>query len=468
MSQAQTFLHRTELKALAQLALPILVAQLSFTAMGFIDTVMAGNYSEIDLAAIAVGSSISLPIMLFTQALLFSITAKAAPQWGAGKHSQAAFTFLSGLILGLFSSACLLGLLIAISKHLSFFDITAEIEAIASRYQFYIALSLPIIALYQAARSFIEATGKTRPIMFINVAGLLANIPLNYIFIYGKLGIPAMGGAGAGVGTLLAFSFMLVLFLSYIWMNVSCSKAVKSYCQEHFQSFTPLLKEAFSLLKLGLPIALTMLAEVSLFTVIALLIIPLGTLTIASHQIALNLSSQIFMLPYSQSVALTIRAGHLIGLSSTPKSSTSPLAVKHAIKTGLILATSLSLLSATFIVLFSTPLANIYTDNPDIIHLASGILIITAFYQIPDAIQINSSGALRAFHVVKKPLIFSLCAYWLIAMPLGYLLAYSEFIWPEPLGVKGFWIALVIGLGLNAIALSITLHKTLVKFLARA
>ncbi|MCK5881997.1 MAG: polysaccharide biosynthesis C-terminal domain-containing protein, partial [Sinobacterium sp.] len=182
-----------ELIKLTQLSVPILIAQLSFTAMGLIDTIMAGHYSEIDLAAIAIGTSITIPLLLFGQALLFSVTAKAAPHWGAKAYKKAGVNFKEGLLLALISGLPLLFSLLFLSTQLEKMGISHELAVIAKDYQFYIALSLPITGLYQASRSFIEATGQTRPIMVINLLGLLANIPLNYLFIYGFMGVPAMG-----------------------------------------------------------------------------------------------------------------------------------------------------------------------------------------------------------------------------------------------------------------------------------
>ncbi len=442
-----------ELKALIQLAVPILIAQLSFTAMGFIDTVMAGHYSEIDLAAIAIGTSLTIPLVLFGQAILFSVTAKAAPYWGAGDYLKAGHCFKEGIVLAIYSAAPLLCLLLLLAHNLENFGLSKELSSIAARYQFFIALSLPITGLYQASRSYIESTGQTRPMMVINLLGLLFNIPLNYVFIYGYAGFPPMGSAGCGLATLLVFAFMLIASWLFIKHNKTCQCGFDAVNPKPitFKEVARLSMGAFNLAKLGFPIALTMLAEVSLFTVIALLIAPLGTLMIASHQIALNVSSQLFMLPYSQATAMTIRVGHLMGEKN-----------KHhtlfAIKVGLGLGVCISILTASFVGLGSQLLAQIYTDNSDIILIASGLLTLAAIYQIPDAIQVISNGILRAFHCVKSPLVVSLCSYWLIALPTGYYLAFYH-VKNEPLGAAGFWQALILGLSLNAIGLAYLLHK---------
>lgn len=444
---------KDELLKLAHLAIPILIAQLSFTAMGFIDTVMAGRYSELDLAAIAIGTSITIPLALFGQAILFSVTAKSSPHWGAGDFHKSGKHFQEGIILALISSLPLLVLLLLVSTQLETFGISSELAKIAQEYQFYIALSLPITGLYQASRSFIESTGQTRPIMVINLLGLLVNIPLNYLFIYGFLGVEPMGSVGCGLATLLVFTAMLILSWVFIARNRVCQQAFNTQQAPAFtlQELPALLKGAFNLAKLGLPIAFTILAEVSLFTVIALLIAPLGIVIIASHQIALSITSQLFMLPYSQATALTIRVGHLLGQNNKTQA-------LHSIKVGLGFGVFLSVLTASFMYFSSQLLASIYTDNVEIIAIATGLLALAAVYQIPDAIQIISNGILRAFHCVKMPLAVSLFSYWLIALPTGYFLAYGPLA-SEPLGAKGFWIALIIGLSLNAIGLSVLLVK---------
>ena len=449
---------KQELKQLAALALPIFIAQISFTAMGFVDTVMAARFSDTDLAAIGIGSSISIPIMLFAQALLFSVTAKAAPFWGAGQYKSAGQIFYQGLVLAFFAGIALGLLLYAISTQLHWFNIDRALQPIAGGYQFYLALTMPVIALYQAARSFIETTGQTRPVMFINLSGLLINIPLNAIFIYGLLGAPRLGGIGCGVATLMSFTFMLFLQCVFIYNNHHCQQALKGHSFSDAIAMRPLL----SLLGLGLPIAMTMLLEVSLFTVITLLIAPFGIAAIASHQIALSLSSQIFMVPYSQATALTIHIGHLIG--EARQGIISKARVIFAIKIGLATALVISLCTSSLIILFNYELSSLYTKTPELMALAAALVIISAAYQIPDAIQVCCNGVLRAFHIVKKPLAMSLVAYWLIALPIGYLLAFYGINHLEPLETKGFWVALVIGLSLNALFLSFLLWQTIRRY----
>jgi len=487
---------KTELQALLQLALPILIAQIAFTAMGFVDTIMSGRYSEVDLAAIAMGTSITLPIIFFGQALLFSITAKAAPLWGQRRFQEAGDIFKHGCVLAICSSMPLIALLLWLSQNLDIFGMEAELADIAKHYQYFIAAALPITGLYQAARSFIEATGQTKPIMLVNITGLVANIPLNYLFIYGIdspwLSLSPMGSVGCGLATLLCFTLMLVGLLSFIRINHRCKRAFvttkqkqradKRAKQNQAYVLRPSVQGSLELLKLGFPIACTLTAEVSLFTAIALLIAPLGTVVIASHQVALSLSSQIYMIPYSQSAALSIRIGHLIGIGHKAHTA-------FTVKLGLAVSILLSILTATIVLISSEPIAKLFTDSEAIVAIAVGLLTLAAFYQIPDAIQVVSNGILRAFEQVRKPFFLSLIAYWLIALPLGYYLCYQPLqpllalitasnttdtlneTYPfiqSPLGIKGFWIALIVGLSINACFLSILLYQQVKHYLNKS
>ncbi|NRA41346.1 MAG: MATE family efflux transporter [Pseudomonadales bacterium] len=453
------------------LAMPIFIAQLSFMAMGFVDTLMAGRYAELDLAAVGFGSSITIPIMFFGQALLFSITAKAAPFWGSTHYYQAGRVLLNGILLAIISGILLAGLLLLIRQQLALFAVPAAVIEIAAEYQLYIAIALPITGLYQAFRAYIETTGQTTAIMLINLAGLLINIPLNVIFINGYFGAPEMGGAGCGLATLISFSLMLLLAALFVRNNHRCRQGfgqthahmTASSATTEFHSVK--LGNLVQLLKLGLPIAITMSLEVGLFTVITLLIAPLGVTAIASHQIALSLSSLIFMLPYSQATALTIYIGHMLG--EVKQGIVGKQVLTEAVQSGLIMAVVLSVLSSSMIMLFNYPLAGLYSDDQLLITAAASLVFISAIYQIPDAIQVCCNGILRAFEIVKRPVVFSFVAYWLIAVPCGYWLSFHGLgSLLEPLGTQGFWYALVLGLSLNAMALLLLLASSLKRYSA--
>lgn len=436
------FSYIKQWQALLHLAWPILAAQLSMTAMNFVDTIMAGNYANTDLAAVAIGGSIWLPTSLAAQSVLFSVTAIAAQHFGAKRLAEAGKALQQGLWLALASAMVMAGVIYVSSINLHWFGIEPELRRVTQGYLWFLCLAMPAATVYQALRAFIEASGRTRPIMVVNFLGLLANIPVNYIFIYGKFGMPELGGIGCGFATMMVFYLMAAGLAVYLLLSDLASVAFKKAW------VWPNWLWQKQLLKLGLPISLTMFAEVSIFAAIALIIAPLGINEVAGHQVALSFTSQTFMVPLSLSMALTIHIGHLLGAGKAD-------VAKFASKAGLVLAALLATLSSLFILGFSQTIASWYTDDATIIGIAVSLMFFAAIYQWPDALQVCAIGTLRAYKVTTAPLVIVLIAYWLITIPFGYSLGLTDKLASigSFMGAKGLWIALVVGLSFAAVLL---------------
>ena len=208
---------------------------------------------------------------------------------------------------------------------------------------------------------------------------------------------------------------------------------------------------ATQLIRLGLPIGLSLLVEASIFALIALFLAPLGALAVASHQITLNYSSLIFMIPLSISTAITIRVGHAIGKQRFDRARLISI-------TGLTLNSSIALVTALLTLIFAENIAEIYTHDPRVISIAVGLLSLNALYQFSDAFQVGAAAALRGYKDTRVPLLMVIFAYWVIGLPLGYSLALTDF-WGTPLGAKGFWISLIVGLSIAAVLLGTRLRK---------
>lgn len=422
-----------------RLAWPILIAQLSLTAMGFVDTVMAGHYGKLDLAAIAVGSSLWLPALLFTEAVLMAITPIVAQARGRRDDEEVARAIRQGLWLALMTGLTVATMLLCAISLLQWMQIDTGMFPIAQRYLEWVACGIPCAAVYRAMRSFVEGHGQTIPVMLVNLTGLLANIPLNYWFIYGGFGVPAQGGAGCGMATALVMLLMAVIFSVYLFFG-PLRVSVRSV-----SGWLPQWSMLRVLLAIGLPMGLAMFAEVSIFAVLALLIAPLGADSVAAHQIALNLSAQTFMLPFSLSIALSIRIAYLLGKGDGQQ-------VRVCVRTGLSMALLSASLTAGFITLASPLIARFYTNDVAVQQLALALLVYAAVFQLPDALQACSAGILRGFKVTRTPMLYMLMAYWLIALPLGYTLALTDRLVPA-LGPEGLWMALLIGLSIAAVLL---------------
>ncbi|MBV7316872.1 MATE family efflux transporter [Shewanella sp. NIFS-20-20] len=425
-------------KRLIQLAMPVLIAQVTQTMMGFIDTLMAGRVGAVDMAAVAVGTSLWLPAILFVQGLLMAFTPLFAHHHGADNTQairplahQAAYIAIIGSI----------GVMLFLGSArfiLSFMNLEPELYELTIGYINGILWGAPAFVLYQVLRGTAEGISYTLPTMVIGFVGLAVNIPANYILIYGHFGMPAMGGAGCGVATALVFWAMFISMAIYMhWHRRFADIAI-------FKQFSkPNLASMWSMTKLGMPVAMSMFFEVSLFAIIALLLAPLGSIVVAGHQIALNFSSIVFMLPLSIGIAVSIRVGYYLGRDQLD------IAAKVT-KIGLMLSFGLAVFTAIATVIFRYDIAELYNTNPEVVTLAGSLMLLAALYQLSDSVQVVAAGALRGYKDTRSAFYITLVSYWFIGMGLGYSLAYTDYIVPQ-MGAHGFWIGLIAGLTSAAI-----------------
>lgn len=434
-----------EWKKLFALALPIFIGQLASTAMGFVDTMMAGRVSPEDLAAVALGNSIWIPVFLFMNGVLLATTAKAARFFGAGEHNKIGPLVRQALWLGLIFGCVLAILMWNAEPLLTALDINPALSELTMGYLRAVACGFPAVALYNVLRCYSEALGRTKPSMVIGILGLLINIPVNYIFIYGKLGLPAMGGVGCGWATALVMVFMAIAM--WLWVRWA------PYYQQHkvFARWQwPNLQRQKALLTLGLPIGISIFAEASIFSMIALLIGGLGANIVAGHQIALNFSSLVFMLPYSLGMATTVRVGQNIGADN-------PQAAKFAALVAMGSALLVACVSATYMTLLRDSVASIYTSDPQVLVIAASLMIYAAIFQFPDAIQITAAAALRGYQDTRMTMLITLISYWGIGLPVGYALGLTNTFGPAQ-GPAGLWQGLIAALVCAAFLLGLRLR----------
>ncbi|MFC2971558.1 MATE family efflux transporter [Azotobacter bryophylli] len=437
---------RTELRALLPLALPIIVAQLAHTAMGFVDTLMAGRVGSADLAAVALGNSLWVPLYLLMTGVLLATTPKVAERFGAGRLAEIGPLVRQALWLALavgFGTALLLW---NAEPVLHLMKVEARLIEPAMGYLRAVAFGFPAAALYQVLRCFSDGLGHTRPSMMLGIAGLLLNIPANYVFIHGKFGLPAMGGVGCGWATGLVMLFMLIGMLGWVrW--APCYAPIRLF--ERFEP--PRWPTIGRLMGVGVPIGIAVFAEVSVFSVVALLIGGLGADVVAGHQIALNFSSLVFMVPYSLAMAVTVRVGQSLGRDQAHTA-------RFSAAVGMGTALGFACLSATSMLLLREDIARVYTADPLVIQIASGLLVYSALFQFSDAIQVSAAGALRGYQDTRATMLITLFAYWGIALPIGYGLGLSDWL-GAPSGPRGLWQGLVIGLTCAAALLGIRLLR---------
>ncbi len=445
----------SEAKQLVRLASPILVAQVAQIAMNFVDTVMAGQVSAVDLAAVSVASSFWLPIILLVQGIIMALTPIVSQLNGARKQDEVRPAVHQGFWLALIVTPIAMVALYFSPLALQFMDVDPVMAAKTAGYLHAILWGLPAFVMFQVLRNFSEGLSHTMPTMVIGFVGLAVNIPANYIFIHGHFGMPKLGGVGCGVATAIVLWAMLLAMIVY----VKCSAHFKRI-NLFAQLARPNGSRIWRLFRLGFPIAMAIFCEVTLFTVVALMLAPFGAETVASHQIALNFSSLVFMLPLSIGVGVTIRVGHNIGKGQ-------PDQARVAARTGLMLGMGVAAATAALTVLLRDPIAGIYTDDLQVIGLAATLLFFAAIYQISDSVQVVAAAALRGYKDTQAIFYVTIVAYWGLGLPTGMILGLTDWVVPR-MGPQGFWIGFIVGLTSAALMLGARLRVIYSRFASPA
>ncbi|MEA1968997.1 MAG: MATE family efflux transporter [Thermodesulfobacteriota bacterium] len=434
-----------ELREIIILALPIFISQLAIIATGFIDTTMAGHFSNNALAGAAIGSSICFPLIIALNGVLMSVTPITAQLVGAGRYLEIGPKVRQALWIGLFLSILMIFGKESVAPLLGAMKLSPEVTAIVEGYLKGISIGFPAIAGYFVLKSFAEGFGKTRPQMVISIITVLFNYFANDILIHGKYGFPQLGGAGCGWASGLTFWVFLLCMVFYLFSNEISSKSGL------FSKFGfPSLQGMSEIVILGLPIGGTLFMECSIFACITLFISILGPVIVGGHQIALNFSGMIFSIPLSIGMALTIRTGHAIGRKD-------PKAARFTCITGCLFAMAISMITINLTLFFSEQIVSIYTKDPDVSKIAVSLLFFGALYQFSDSIMTTSQGALRGYKDANMTLILTFVAYWVITMPLGYTIAMTDLIIPG-IGARGFWLSLIAGLTISGIFLVFRLN----------
>ncbi len=442
----QPLLQRTlsEWKTLSLLGAPILIAQLAQMANGVIDTVMAGHASAEDLAAVGIGSSLWMPLFLMFMGLLQAMQPIISGYRGSGELDRIMPVTWQGLYIAAGAAVIMITLLTQVHPVLALLEMDSHTAGITQGYLNAFSWGVPALLLMTALRGLTDGLGHTQVIMAFSVLSTLLNLPLNYIFIYGKLGLPAMGGVGCGWATSLSNGVAAIALLIYLNRSTSYRRfhLIADWCRPH-------LADIGYILRIGVPIGFTIFVEASMFSVIALFLAPLGAVVVAGHQIALNVVSLLFMLPLSLGLALTLRVSFLLGAGA-------PDTARLISRSSLILAIAVALVYATLLVLNSEAIARLYTSDSKVQAVSVSLLTFAALFQIADVIQVTCISALRGYKDTRIPMLIMLFSFWGLGLPLGYVLTFTHWLTPA-MGAAGFWVGLTSGLASASILLGIRL-----------
>ncbi|MBU8878090.1 MATE family efflux transporter [Bacillus sp. FJAT-29790] len=437
----QTYSLNEKIKQVFILLIPILITQLGMFSMVFFNTIMSGKYNPSDLAGVAIGSSIWNPIFTGLSAILLAVSPIAAQCFGEKKGREVTSIVKSGIYL-----AFLIAILVII---LGFFFLNPLLNQMnlpssvhGTAFDYLAGLSFGIIPLFifNVLRSFIYALGKTRVVMVILLISLPFNFFLNYVLIFGHFGFPELGGAGAGYATSITY-WLIAGMTAFIIKKHEPFSSFKVF--SNLQEFS--FARCKEILKIGVPMGLSTFFETSMFAVVTILLSKFNIATIAAYQSALNIVSFLYMIPISISMAQTVLVGFEVGAGRYKDAKTYSWL-------GIYLSIVIALVTGLLVVLFRYEVAGFYSNEASVITLTAHFLIYALFFQISDAIQATAQAALRGYKDVNISFIVTLIAYWLICLPLGYILANQTNI-----GASGYWIGLTVGLLAAGIFLSIRL-----------
>ena len=441
----------TELRGLWHLAWPILVGQLAYVGMAVVEVAMAGHASVQDLAGVSLGVSIWNMLIISMMGVMLAINPVVAHHVGAQDLAQVPHVVRQALWKGLFVG--LLAMALANLASLLFDHMTLEpyVHDLALGFVRITSTALPLFACYRALYGYSTSINQTKPLMVIALLSLGLNVISNALLVFGLFGVPRLGGLGCAWATLISVAFNLLALLW--WMRRSpVYRATWPFAQ--FEA--PHWPQIKSLLKLGLPIGVTYFAEASAFSLIALLIAVFGSTQMAAHQIALNFTSLVFMVPLSLGLALLTRVGHSLGAGE-------PVLARYQAWVGVAVGLGFAVLSATLMALFSRQIASAYTSDAAVIALTAQLLLLAALFQLSDATQVVTSCAIRGYKVTRAPMVIHLTAFWVFSLPLGYVLGLAPGWAPwapaQPMAAQGFWIALVLGLTIAALGLTWLLRQ---------
>ena len=416
------------------LAFPIMLSQLGHVVVGVVDSLMVGRLGTEELAAVSLSNSFFNFVLLFGIGLSYGITPLISSSKGENKKKSIGVVLYNGLLIN-FLFAIFLSFILIISKFILLeLDQNKNVLELTFPYLDVIAISLIPLMIFQTFKQYIEGLGFTKQPMVISVVANVLNIVLNYLLIFGVGGFPRLEVLGAGYASLISRVFMMVCIIIYVLQAKKFNNFIN---QLNFLSIKR--KIINKILGIGVPSGFQFVFEIGSFSIAAVMIGWFGAEALASHQIALNLASITYMIATGISASSMISLGYFYGKKNYAD-------LKKSGYANFIIVSIMMGIFGVLFILFRKELPAFYIDDPDVIILASNLIIIAALFQIPDGIQSVGLGVLRGIRDTKVPTLVTFVAYWIIAIPLCYFLGVTK-----NYGPIGIWIGLMMGLWIAAI-----------------
>lgn len=434
---------RQEVRALWKVGGPLIVNFLAVAGMNFADAVMAGRLGASSLAAVAVGGSVWIIGLIVCLGFLMALSPIISRHYGAGRLDLIGRYTRQGFWLGLVIALLFFVMVQAsVPSLLATVGIDEAFRDLTVGYVRAIYFGLPAIAVFFVLRFTNEGIGVTRPIMYTSLFSLVMNVFLNYVLMFGKFGFPALGAVGCGMASAITMWLMSFALTVYMFRH-------PRYKPLHiFSRLAPIRLSIFKeVLSLGWPIMISLVAEVGLFAAISLLMGTLGVTIAAAHQIAVNFASTMFMVPLALSSAITVRVGHELGKGDTA-------AARFSGKVGIIFCGLFMACAAVMMLSFRDAVVQIYTNDAEVQAIAFSLLLMAAFFQVADGVQIGAAGALRGYKDTRVPMWMNTFSFWVLGFPAAYLAA--KVFELEP---RYIWTGFVLGLTVSALLLTTRFRK---------
>jgi MATE family multidrug resistance protein len=428
ISTATDLGERSHLRAILGLGAPLVVNNLAYAGITFADTVMAGHIGADALAAVAVGSNAMQLQSLIGAGMMMALAPLVAHDYGAGRDTAAGGYLRQALWIALAMCALPLAIGVFAGRIYTAVGTAASIIPTAAAYTHAICFGVPAMFALQALTYTCEGLGRTRTIMLMTMMALPTNVLLNWVFMFGHWGAPALGAVGAGV----ASAITMWLALGFMILLVTRPMFRKFALLARFE--WPSAAKLRTILRLGLPFTGSLVTEGSLFIGATFMVSTLGATIVAGHQIALSYSLLTYMIPAAFHSATTVRVGHMLGGGSAPEA-------RRAGLVGIALCTGLMVVSALVLVFAREPIARVYTDDAAVLDVAATLLLLAGLFQVSDGLQLGCSGALRGYQDARVPLAIVVASYWAIGFTLAWVFGIVR-----GGGAPGVWFGLIAGL----------------------
>lgn len=421
--------------------IPLVLSQLSLMGMNVMDATMSGHAGAVELAGVSMGTSLFMPIIASFTGILAAATPMIAQLLGRRREVYIPYVVRTGLVLGIILTLFFaIGYFLGISPIMIYLNLEPGVEHIARTYLLLMIINLLFQTLLFTLRALIDTVGSTATSMRLVLLALPINGLLNYLLIFGKWGVPRLGGIGAGVATVCTSLFMLLLFLFVVFRD-------KKYrASEIFERFEMRKTEWREYISIGVPNGLSILMEAGVFGFIIIFIAPFGTVSIGAHQSALSFCNLIYVLPMSCSMAMTILVGYEVGAQNFNRA-------KMLSRMGIRLTLTCAMITALSTVMGRFLIAGLYTESTEVLLLTGRFLLYGAGWQLFDAVAAPIQGILRGYKDTTIPFIMMLIAYWGVALPVGLFLDHVM-----GQGAISYWRGLDCGVGTSAILLLIRLY----------